>query len=1059
MQTCPACGQQNRLEARFCDSCGSALAAEPSSREVRKTVTLVFSDVSGSTNLAEKVDPESLRRVMSRYFEEMKSVLERHGGTVEKFVGDAVMAVFGIPAVHEDDALRAVRAAQEMRERLVSLNEDFERSWGVTIASRIGVNTGEVVAGDPARGESFATGDAVNVAARLEQAAQPGEILVGADTYRLVKEAVEVEAREPLALKGKEDAVAAFSLLDVLPEAAGLSRRLASPMVGRAREFKLLQDAFERVSDDRTCHLFTVLGAAGVGKSRVVEEFQQVVGSRATVLRGRCLPYGEGITFWPLAEAVKQVAGLDDSEPLERARARIAALLEGEEQAELIGARVAGVVGLVEATGSGTEETFWAVRKLLESLANRRPLVVVFDDIHWAETTFLDLVEHVADWSRDAPILLVCMARPELLDQRPGWGGGKLNASSILLEPLSETESEHLIENLLGQADLAAEARARISQAAEGNPLFVEEMLEMLIDDGLLARDNGSWIPTADLATVSVPPTIQALLSARLDRLEGEERGVLECASVEGKVFHRGGVVELAPETQRPRVGDNLMALVRKELIRACRANFSDEDAFRFRHLLIRDAAYDSLPKEVRAAFHERHAAWLEGKAGDRAVEYEEILGYHLEQAVRNRADLGPVDVETQELARKAAERLGAAGRRAFVRSDVPAGVNLIARAAALLPADDPVRVDLIPNVRIMQGWTGDLGWADTVLREAVAAGDERLRAHALVQGGLLRLFTGPDVTAGELLEVAEPAIEVFEELGDDLGLARAWRLAEQANYLARRAGPSTDAAERALVHARRAGDRFEEREIAQFLLVAMILGPAPAPEAARRCEQLRQDAAGDPFLEVNALGALAYFVAIQGRTEEARELLARGRADMGELSEWLWVVPPVYFGLYAAWEDDPVGAERELRPAYEALRRIGEKSHFSSLATALAQAVYAQGRYEDAEVLAGEAREASRLIDVQCQTISRTVKAKVLARRGEHSAAEELAREAIEFVEESDFLPVHGEALVDVAEVFQLVGQADEAAPALEAAVRLHDQKGNAAAAARARALHDGLV
>jgi class 3 adenylate cyclase/tetratricopeptide (TPR) repeat protein len=1058
MQTCPACGQENRLEARFCDSCGAALAPRPSSREVRKTVTLVFSDVSGSTSLAEQIDPEAMRRVMARYFEEMRSVLERHGGTVEKFVGDAVMAVFGIPTVHEDDALRAVRAAEEMRERLASLNEEFERSWGLAIASRIGVNTGEVVAGDPARGESFATGDAVNVAARLEQAAQPGEILVGADTYRLIRDAVEVEAREPLALKGKEEAVAAFSLLDVLPAATGHSRRLASPMVGRERELKLLQSAFERVRDDHTCQLFTVLGAAGVGKSRVVDEFQQIVGSQATVASGRCLPYGEGITFWPLAEAVKQLAGLDDSEPLERARAKIAALLEGEEQAEMIGAGVAGVVGLVEATGSGTEENFWAIRKLLESLANRRPLVVVFDDIHWAETTFLDLVEHVADWSRDAPILLVCMARPELLDHRPGWGGGKLNASSILLEPLTNSESERLIENLLGQANLAAEARARISQAAEGNPLFVEEMLEMLIDDGLLARDNGGWTATADLATVSVPPTIQALLGARLDRLEGEERGVLECASVEGKVFHRGGVVELAAEPQRPRVGANLMALVRKELIRACRANFADEDAFRFRHLLIRDAAYDSLPKEVRAAFHERHAAWLERKAGERAAEYDEILGYHLERAHRNRADLGPVDVETQELARKAADRLGGAGRRAFVRSDVPAGVNLIARAAALLPAGDPVRVDLIPNVRIMQGWTGDLGWADTVLKDAVAVGDERLKAHAHVQGGLLRLFTGPDVTAGELLEVAEPAIDVFERLGDDLGLARAWRLAEQANYLARRAGPSTDAAERGLVHARRAGDRFEEREIAQFLLIAMILGPAAAPEAARRCEQLHQDAAGDPFLEVNALGALAYFVAIQGRTGEARELLARGRADMGELSEWLWVVPPVYFGLYASWEDDPTGAERELRPAYEALRRIGEQSHFSSLATVLAQAVYAQGRYEDADVLAGEARDASRLIDVQCQTISRTVKAKVLARRGERSAAEELAREAIEFVEESDFLPVRGEALVDVAEVFQLIGRADEAGPALEAAVRLHEQKGNAAAAARARALHEAL-
>jgi DNA-binding SARP family transcriptional activator len=752
----------------------------PVAREVRKTVTVLFADV---TPAGDRLDPELLPRVTARAFGEMRRVLERHGGSVEKLIRGAVTAVFGVPVVHEDDPLRAVRAAAELRERLTALNEELTRESGIRLALRTSVSTGEIVTGGDQEGD--VVGDAVTVAARLQQSARPSEILIGAETHRFVRDAV-------LAEPAGQGEGSTFRLLAVIPGAPGYPGRFESPMVGRKRERRRLQDAFDQAVVDASCQLFTILGAAGVGKSRLVQEFVDAVGDRALVAGGRCLPYGEGITYWPVIEAIREAAVLSEGDSPEQAREELAALLEGEEDAQLVAQRVAQLVGLAEAAAGGAEEGFWAVRTLFEALARRRPVVLVFDDIHWGEATFLELVEYIADWTREVPLLLVCIARPELLDVRPGWGGGKLNATAVLLEPLSEGESSQLVDNLAG-GNLEAATRRRVVEAAEGNPLFVEEMLALALEDG---RANGE---------LEVPPTIQALLAARLDRLADDEHSVLELAAVEGKVFHQGSIVELSPEPLRPGVASNIAALVRKELIRPDRALFAGEHAFRFRHLLIRDAAYDSIPKEARGQLHERYAIWLERKAAERIVEYEEIVGYHLEQAFRYRTELGPVDDAARELARRAAQRLGAAGRRAFVRADAPAAVNLISRAAALLPANDPARVDLVPNVRVVQGLSGDLSWAHGVLGEALETGDERLRAHALVQRGFLRLFTEPEVTPEQLIAVAEQAIARFEHLGDQLGLARAWRLVGQAHYLARLAGACAEASERALAHARAA--------------------------------------------------------------------------------------------------------------------------------------------------------------------------------------------------------------------------------------------------------------
>ena len=487
------------------------------------------------------------------------------------------MAVFGVPQAHEDDALRAVRAAVELRAAVATIG----------LQSRIGVNTGEVVAGE---GDALVTGDAVNVAARLEQNAEPGEILIGQETHQLVRDAVQVEPVE-LELKGKSAPVAAYRLLQIDSESAGLVRRLDSPIVGRERELQRLRDDFDNVVSQRSSYLFTLLGAAGVGKSRLVEEFIRETADRARIVRGRCLHYGEGITYWPLVEVLLQ-----------------------------LGADAEGVLAL-----PSPNEAAVATRKLLEAQAAERPLVVVWDDIQWAEPTFLDLIEHIADWSRGAPIFVLCVARPELLELRPAWGGGKANATSLLLEPLDGDETSTLIDNLLSGADLLDTTRSRILQASEGNPLFVEEMLLML-------QDNGD-------SEVVVPPTIQALLQARLDQLGGDERSVIERGAVEGEVFHRSPVAELASDQVRHGLDGHLAKLIRNELIRPETATMPGDDAFRFRHLLIRDAAYDSLPKETRADLHERFALWIDEHV--QLVEQDEIVGYHLEQAVLYRRELG----------------------------------------------------------------------------------------------------------------------------------------------------------------------------------------------------------------------------------------------------------------------------------------------------------------------------------------------------------------------------------------------------------------------------------
>ena len=1029
MVVCPSCGAENREGARFCDSCAAPLVAAVAPREQRKTVTVVFCDVSGSTALGERLDPESLRRVMARYFESMRSVVERHGGTVEKFIGDAVMAVFGVPVLHEDDALRAIRTASEMREAVTALNSELERDYATTLALRIGVNTGEVVIGTE---ERLATGDAVNVAARLEQAAEPGEIWIGHETLRLVRDAVETEPLPPLVLKGKAESLDAFRLVSVRAEAPAFERHLDAPMVGRERQLKLVKDAFGNCVSEQACGLFTILGPAGVGKSRITEEF--LGGVDAQVVRGRCLSYGDGISYWPVVEIVKQLLG---DEPERR-------LLELVPN-ELAAPALSGLLGSETATTS-PDAIAWTIRKLLEATAAERPLVVAFDDIHWGEPTFLDLIEHVADLSRNAPILLLCTARPELLDVRPGWSGGKLNATTILLEPLSGTETDELISELLGSAGLDDDLRANIREAAEGNPLFVEEMLAVVQESGGDA--------------VTVPPTIQALLAARLDQLEPGDRGVLERGSVEGKTFHRGAVLALAPE--EPQIDARLMTLVRKELVRPDRATLPGEDAYRFRHLLIRDAAYDALSKGSRAVLHERFAQWLDERGGD-LVERDEIVGYHLEQAYRYRAELGPVDAAGKAVARQAAERLLEGGRTALARRDVRATTGLAGRAAELLPPGDRLRLEALLLLATALLDSGDLIHAGELLEEVLAGGralgDERMSALAQLRRLEITTLTDPSLSGTRGLELAEQSVTLFEHLGDEAGLAEAWGLVGRMRFFLGRAADAEPAYEQALEHARRAGDRHRVQQTLGWWSGVKRWGPAPAAETRAFLDEI----AGKYELDALLVGQLMIWrgalMALEGRFDEARAALADGLQHAEDFGLTLWRgCWTMELGQAELLAGDAAAAVRALREGDAILAGLDETGFRATVGTLLGEALLRQGLDGKAAAVLDEVALLGADDDMDFQVRSGAVRAELLARSGDLEEAERLARTAVALAEQTDYSELRGGALVALGRILQAARQIDEASEAVERARALYEEKGNRVSAARATALLEEL-
>jgi class 3 adenylate cyclase/tetratricopeptide (TPR) repeat protein len=1013
MSRCENCGHFGTKAFKFCPECGSPAAA--AAREERKTVTVLFCDVVGSTQLGERLDPESLRSVLSRYFETVRAVVERHGGSVEKFIGDAVMAIFGVPILHEDDAMRAVRAAAELRRALEPLNEELVRSYGTTLATRMGINTGQVVTGTE---ERLATGDAVNVAARLEQSAGRDEILLGAATFTRVRDGVVVEALPWRELKGKRRPMRVWRLCGVLDDP--VERLSTVPMVGRGGELRDLRGVFEQVVRTRSCRLVTVVGAAGVGKSRLVAEFLASLDG-AAVLQGRCLPYGDGITYRPVVEVVRQLEPpLDELVPDRRVLAVLRGILGSDRDV------------------SSTEEIAWAFRKLLEAVASERPVVCVLDDVNWGEETFLDLVEQVAALARDVPLLVVCMARPELLDRRPGWGGGALNATNVLLGPLSDEEADTLIEELLGDAPLKPTLRARIRAAAEGNPLFVEEMIAMLRD-----------APDGEIA---VPATIQALLATRLDQLDASERSVLECGAVEGRVFHHGAVKRLAlGELQ---LGTVLASLVRKELVQPDLPQLPGEDAYRFRHVLIRDAAYDALPKASRAKLHERLARWLEERSTD-VIEADELVGYHLEQAHRYRLELAPGDALALPLAARAGKLLSSAGGRALSRNDVGAALNLFERALTLRSDDDPavaLRLDLA-EVLFLSGQVAEAAVvADEAADRAATAGDEAGRLRARLTSARITALTPRDEPAGQvptdaLLALAARARPVFAGAGDDIALTEAWVASAWAELIRCRWAAMLEAVEQALEHAHRASYARWERELPVWKGTALFYGPTPVHEVLRWHEQEQPQ-------HVIALRQHGVLEAMRGRFDEARALLAAGDAAAEELGQTIWLA----VGGMTEWEvemlaDDASAAERSVRTSCGLLEELGDTGYRSTATGRLAESLYALGRFDEAE---RESRVAEKLTgpdDLVSQALWRQVRAKVLARAGHHAEAEQLARNAISLVEQTDMLDSLAHGVADLAEILTLAGGVDDAEQKLRHAQTLFERKGNAVLAAKAHA------
>jgi class 3 adenylate cyclase len=711
--------------------------------EGRKLVTVLFCDLVAYTQLAEQLDPEALRLLMSRFFERVVAVIERHGGTVEKFIGDEVMAVFGVPVVHEDDALRAVRAAEAVRDCVTQLDRETE----ARLEARIGVNTGEVVTGDPALGHGFVSGDAVAVGKRLEQAAAPGEIILGDPTYALVAHAVEAARLEPLALKGKSAEVTAFRLESIDPEATAIPRRADTPFAGHLEELERLRGTYAEVAAGGGARLVTVVGEAGIGKSRLARELIAGVEREAKVLVGRCPPYGEGTTFSPVRELF-QAAGVVDG----------------------------GLDG-------SSFEAFAATRRMLEELANDRPVLAAFDDIHWAEETMLDLLEHLGSRLGAAPVLLLCLARSEFFERRPQWL--QPPATTVLLDALSESDSVALIEAL----GVPPSAQARITEMAEGNPLFIEQLAAIASEDGSATGMAGS---------------IRGVLHARLDRLGQEERAVLERASVIGRSFSLAAVLELIPPAERELAQGRLFDLSRRGLIRPDTTD--PHIGFRFQHALVRDAVYEAMSKAIRADLHEATAERLEAEGGPEA-----LVGYHLEHAFLLRKELGLSDVE---VGRRAGRMLRRAAQRASSQSDAPATISLLERVWAVLPSEDAE----LPSVLIALGSArvnaGDLLGAETVLERAVDVaveiGDRAGELHARIELQFVRSFAVSAAPARESVSLAKSAIPELEQLGDELALARAWWLRSSSDVAACRWRERAQALERALEHARRARAELE---------------------------------------------------------------------------------------------------------------------------------------------------------------------------------------------------------------------------------------------------------
>jgi DNA-binding SARP family transcriptional activator len=991
---------------------------------VRKIVTVLFADVVEGTPPATTLDPEALRDVMTRFFAAMRAVIERHGGTIEKYSGDAVVAVFGVPTAHEDDALRAVRAGADMQAALSKLNESLERDRGVRLDMRVGINTGEVVAGDPSAGP-LVTGEAVNVGKRLQEDAAPGDVLLGPVTLSLVRDFVEAAPIGALELRGRTEPLPAFRFVR-LGDVAHRLVSLDAPLVGRRNELRRLRNAYRRARDKRRCVLALVVGEAGIGKSRLAREFALTFRDEASILVGRCVSYGEGATYLPVGDVVRQATR---EQPL-------AELLADAEDASVVADRISALTEPGDASVPAGD-SFWAVRRFLEALARRRPVALVLEDVHWAEPTFLDLVEYVAAQASDAPLLLVAVARPDLFERRPSWSSLQ-GATLVRLEPLDEAESRTLIESLAAEAGLDEDALGRVAAAAEGNPLFAEQILALVREQGPGALD-------------ALPPTVEALLASRVDALAPSDRAVAERATVIGRIFGRDAVVALSPPEEAGSIAGVLTTLERKGFVRESRA---EPGVMGFHHVLIRDTVYRTVPKARRAELHERHADWL-ARCRDAA---DELVGHHLEQAHRYLTELAPPTRHARQLATEAGDRLGRAGIRAFQRGDLPATRNLLERATSLLTDSSERYRELLIELGLARWLAGD---TTDLLEEAAAAwdhvGDRRHSLRAQLELAYFRVFRHgrPE----DVIETATHAVPIFEAVGDQRALGRAWLATGsiRAGFECRYA-VAEEAFEHALEHYREAG--WPISVCAAELAGALYFGPRPVNEGLARANELLTEDIG-LLGEANVRVWTAGLEALRGRFDDGRRLVARAREIYESLGLTLGSAQTCGHvgGTLELLAGDYEAAERVFHASCETFERHEQWASLATRAAELAEALYAQRALADAEHWANVARQHTGEGDISAQFLWRAVLAKVLAQQGAVDDAQALAREAVDFAERTDAVNQRGYVWFSLAEVLQIAGASEEASTSAASAADLFTQKGNVVSSARANELRAALV
>jgi predicted ATPase/class 3 adenylate cyclase len=1034
-------------------------------RQPLGTVTVLFSDVVNSTALGAQLSPTAYGEVLQRFFTTAQDVVDRHGGVIrDVFPGDRFMAVFGAPVQRVDDALRAVEAAAELRAAVARLSDDPHAERKVRLELRIAVNTGEAVVIKPLGGATAVIGDAINVGALLQQAADPGEILIGSTTYELVREAVRVKAVPPIAIPGLDAPLVAWQLLEVNREGVERSGAPVTALVGREHESALLRWAYGRMVDQQTCHLVNVLGESGIGKSRLVEEFVQTLGKNARVLRGRCLPYGDGITYRPIAQIVRQAANIEPTDSPQRVQSRIAQLAQNDRR---IAARLERLLGVSGIIGDPTD-TFRAVRRVLELLAERHPLVLIIDDLQEAQTASLEAIGGLVRSLSDAPILIVCMARSEFFEDRGNWGGSITDAVSLELKPLKRAETSYLVHQLLQRGELNREIEAYILRAAGGNPFYLEEFVAKLIAEQTLKLVEGRWVGEESKLSDVRSLRIEAVLGSRISRLQEQEQATIERAAVIGMRLKTEDLLAVSPGTDPGAIGRQLEELVDKDLLLLDPSGATSPDGnggtFRFRHVQIQRAAYRRIPNLSRAELHERYANWLAQSGSGTAASVEKI-GFHLDKAHRDRVqELGHEDDHSRRLALRAGEQLAAAGHQYLLQGDVRASAAAsLLRAVELLPKDQHAWLEA--SLDLAEAQRGDQEHArqayETVRHAAERAGDERIAKHALLGRLEIEWFEQFEGDWDQGLQEIDSATWTFVKLSDNLGLAKAWRLKAHAYSSVGDSPKAREAAEQAIEFVRRAGNERLEAQIFRLYCVILFWGPMPLAEVIQKNQEALEWARGRGLytLEAGTLSILARAAAMRGEFEQARQYNREARAVITDLGELLTVASEsISEGLVELLAENLEAAERALRAGYQELERRGGRSALAVVAANLARVLLLQGRVDEAEELIRVCQDAASESQLDTQMKWRQLRAIVLARQDQLDEAERLAREAVRLSQRSKQLDSQAEALLDLAEVLRIKGQLPEATEQAERALDLYDRKGNLVSVRRVRRLLNEL-